>query len=79
MAAYVEIEVAGLRERQRLLAVVDTGFDGFVCLPLEVAVTLGLELSGSQWVQYADGRVVRELVFVDGFPFWVKSRKLKFT
>lgn len=63
MAAYAEIEVVGLRGQRKLLAVIDTGYDGFVCLPIEIAVTLGLELSGSQWVQYADGRVVRELVF----------------
>jgi len=63
LAAYAEVDVIGLRERQRLLALFDTGYDGFLCLPVEIAVGLGLELSGSQWVQYADGRIERELVF----------------
>lgn len=77
MAAYADIEVVGLRGRQRLAAVVDTGYDGFVCLPIEIAINLGLELSGSQWVQYADGRVARELVFRGKVVFMGEEREVE--
>lgn len=63
MAAYVGIEFVGLRRSEQLMAIVDTGFDGAVCLPISVAVTLGLELVGWEFVQYADGRIARELLF----------------
>ena len=63
MAAMVEVEVVGRRRSVRMSAVVDTGFDGALCLPVEVAVSLGLELAGYEFVQYADGRIARELVF----------------
>jgi clan AA aspartic protease len=76
LAAYAEIEVIGLRERQRLPAIVDTGYDGFLCLPVEIAVGLGLELSGSQWVQYADGRIERELVFRGRVAFLDEEREV---
>ncbi|MFA0758291.1 MAG: hypothetical protein PVTTEEND_001924 [Candidatus Fervidibacter sp.] len=61
MAAMVEVEVVGRRRSVRMS--VDTGFDGALCLPVEVAVSLGLELAGYEFVQYADGRIARELVF----------------
>jgi clan AA aspartic protease len=76
LAAYAEVEVIGLRERQRLLAVIDTGYDGFLCLPVEIAVRLGLELAGSQWVQYADGRIERELVFRGRVAFLDEEREV---
>ena len=63
MAAHVEIEVMGLRRSQQITAIVDTGFDGAICLPISFAVALGLELVGWEFVQYADGRIARELLF----------------
>ena len=41
----------------------DTGFDGAVCLPVSSAVNLGMEHVGREFVECADGRVVRELLF----------------
>jgi len=61
---------------ERLRAVVDTGFDGAVCLPVSIAVNLGLELVGREFVEYADGRVVRELLFGARCSFWGKFVKL---
>ncbi len=46
MAAYAEIEVIGARRSERIWAVVDTGFDVAVCLPVSIAVTLG----GISWL-----------------------------
>jgi clan AA aspartic protease len=42
----------------------DTGFDGFLCLPISLAVSLGLELIDVTRTELADGTVmVDDLVF----------------
>ena len=44
--------------------ILDTGFDGFLCLPIPIAVSLGLELIDVTQTELADGTVVEnELVF----------------
>ena len=43
--------------------VVDTGFDGDLCLPIQVAIQLGLNLCDTIEVELADGTKKRELVF----------------
>jgi clan AA aspartic protease len=44
--------------------ILDTGFDGFLCLPVPLAVSLGLELIDVTRTELADGTVVEdELVF----------------
>jgi len=44
--------------------ILDTGFDGFLCLPISLAVSLGLELIDVTRTELADGTVVEdELVF----------------
>jgi len=44
--------------------VLDTGFDGFLCLPIPLAVSLGLELMDVTRTELADGTIVEdELVF----------------
>jgi predicted aspartyl protease len=59
----IELLVKGKRQSGKLEAVLDTGFDGFLNLPITMAVALGLELTGLVPVEYADGRTNRELVF----------------
>jgi len=60
----VTITVYGVRGELTLDAVIDTGFDGDLCLPVPVAIELGLELYGAQRVQLADGSFRSELVFL---------------
>lgn len=44
--------------------ILDTGFDGFLCLPIPLAVSLGLELIDVTRTELADGTIVEgELVF----------------
>jgi len=44
--------------------ILDTGFDGFLCLPIPLAVSLGLELVDVTRTELADGSVLEnELVF----------------
>jgi predicted aspartyl protease len=59
----VKLAIRGTRQSGTLEAILDTGFDGFLSLPVATAVPLGLELIGIQPVEYADGRVSKELVF----------------
>lgn len=59
----VELRVIGNASQMDISFVVDTGFDGSLCLPVETAVPLGLQLKGMQEVEYADGSVKRELMF----------------
>ena len=60
---WLEISVAGARQEVSLLALVDTGFDGWVCLPTSIAIQIGLELFGLQVVELGDGSEIEELVF----------------
>lgn len=59
----VKLTVGGRKRSGDIDAVLDTGFDGYLSLPVSMAVQLGLELIGTDTVQYADGRTARELVF----------------
>lgn len=60
----VEVTISGRRGDITCPAIIDTGFDGEICLPVEVAVQLGLELAGIQSVMLADGTIKKELVFI---------------
>lgn len=59
----IKLVVRGQKQQQAIEAVVDTGFNGHLCLPLPIAVQLGLELAGYQFVELADGSVHRDLTF----------------
>lgn len=77
MKVLVEIEVVGLRASTPVEAVIDTGFDGELSLPLDIAVPLGLELAGTEWVEYADGRVERELWFWGAVSFLGETKQVR--
>ncbi|MFQ6062315.1 MAG: hypothetical protein ACE5J9_03965 [Methanosarcinales archaeon] len=59
----VELVIKGSRSEQNLYAIVDTGFDGDLCIPIYIAIVLGLELKSTMHVELADGTLKRELVF----------------
>ncbi len=40
----IELDVIGSRRIDRIPALIDTGFNGELCIPTSLAVTLGLEL-----------------------------------
>jgi len=60
----IKIIVKGRKQKGKLTCLLDSGFDGYLCLPVNIAVGLGLELISIQEVQYADGRTNQELVFL---------------
>ena len=72
-----EIEVSGTRRTTMLRAIIDTGFDGQLCVPLDVAVTLGMELIGSADVELADGSRKRELLFAGTVNFLGELREVE--
>ena len=59
----VKVEIVGYRGSVKVDAVLDTGFNGELCVPVPIAIQLGLELIGESLVTYADGRVEAELLF----------------
>lgn len=70
----IRLTVAGARQNNVLEAILDTGFDGYLSLPINVAVTLGIELVAIISVEYADGRKSQELVFSVEVDFDGKRR-----
>ncbi|MBM3239144.1 hypothetical protein FJZ31_22855 [Candidatus Poribacteria bacterium] len=60
----IQITVEGYRTKRTIDAVIDTGFDGYICLPISIAIELGLELCGYQTTELADGSLQTDLVFI---------------
>ena len=77
MTPTATIEVFGTRQAVSLSAIVDTGFDGDLCLPTRHAVQLGLELIGERLVELADGTRKKELLFAGSVRFFGKTREVK--
>lgn len=65
----IELTVKGNRKAIGIEPVVDTGFDGYLSLPVAVAIPLGLELKGRVPVELADGSMKSELTF-RGMVIW---------
>jgi len=65
----LKVPVVGSRASIAVDALVDTGFDGDLCLPTLLAIQLGLELRDVIWVELADGTLKNELVFA-GVAVW---------
>jgi predicted aspartyl protease len=50
----VPLQVIGIGGRTATVeGILDTGFDGFLCLPIPIAVTLGLELIDARSAELA--------------------------
>ncbi len=77
MTPTVSIEVIGSRQTLAVSAIVDTGFDGDLCLPIRLAVQLGLELVGEQLIELADGMQRHELVFAGSVLFLEEAREVE--
>src|SRR5713101_273387 len=77
MTPMTTVQVGGTRRTLTLEAIVDTGFDDEICVPLDVGVTLGLELIGERLVEFADGSQKRDLVFAGKARFLKRTRNLE--
>jgi len=60
---WVTIDVIGEHHTETMPVVIDTGFTGELALPLQIAVTLGLKLSGAATSCLADGSEIRQMLF----------------
>lgn len=69
-----EIRLISSRGQIKREALIDTGFDGAICLPVKLAIQLGLELISEVTVEYADGTRKDELVF-SGKMIWNKGTR----
>ncbi len=77
MTPFASIKVIGARKNIELTALVDTGFSGDVCVPVPVAVQLGLELIGEQIVELADGSRHNERQFAARVEFFGQQRDIE--
>ena len=59
----VGLVISGNRGKIDLGVIIDTGFDGEICLPVHLAVYLGLDLCDIVEVELADGSLKSEMVF----------------
>ena len=77
MTPTADLEIMGSRASMAITAIIDTGFDGYVCLPTSIAVQLGLELVSQGSVELADGTVKTELLFAGSVQFLGGTRAVQ--
>ena len=63
MTPKIPITVRGRKRSRQMEAIVDTGFDGQLCLPASVVLNMGLELVGKLTIRLADGSRRNRLLF----------------
>lgn len=59
MTPRVEITVHGRTRSVQIAAIVDTGFSGSFCIPMDVATWVGAQVAGWGQLQLADGTIKR--------------------
>lgn len=70
----IEIEVSGpVHSPRKMTAMVDTGFSGFLLLPILEAFPVGLILSGTTSIELADGSKQNKLTCLGQINFDGKS------
>jgi predicted aspartyl protease len=65
----VDIEVKGSLDSKTVSAFIATCFDGYICLPTEIAVQLGLLLCACEPFELADGIEKKRLIFLGSAKF----------
>jgi len=75
----VKINVRGIGKSGEIISLIDTGFSGYLSIPVTTAIQLGLAVIGVERVQYADGRIANELVFLVAVDIDGKERGIPAT
>jgi predicted aspartyl protease len=55
--AIIRLMVGGPNGQQEIAAVIDTGFNGFLTMPLTLLTTLGCPFNSQGYTELGDGRV----------------------
>ena len=66
----IKLKIRGSREEVTVEGILDTGFNGFLCLPIAVATSLGLELIDATESELADGTVTQDDLVFAGQAEW---------
>jgi len=66
----IEIRVIGSRANITVEGILDTGFDGYLCLPVTTAVSFGLELIKLENAELADGTILEDEPVFSGRMEW---------
>jgi clan AA aspartic protease len=66
----IELKVRGSRGEIPVEGILDTGFNGFLCLPISIAISLGLELIDATESELADGTVTQDDLVFAGQAEW---------
>jgi clan AA aspartic protease len=66
----LKITVFGNKSEVTIDGILDTGFDGFICLPIAIAVPLGLELIDVTDSELADGTIIQDELVFAGKILW---------
>ena len=69
-SCYLDVTIRGRRDKTTVEALIDTGFDGFITLPITEAEDLGLELVGRCKITLADGSVLQDEPVFDATLLW---------
>ena len=77
MTPKTEIIVGGSRRSELVKAIIDTGFDGYVCLPVDIAENLGIQLTGRTVAVLADGSEKADLLFSGWVEFLGRRRNVE--
>lgn len=75
----LKVRVMGSRTSILVDALLDTGFNGDICLPTPLAIQLGLELRDVIQVELADGTLKDELVFAGAVIWEGESKEVMIT
>lgn len=66
----IKVNLIGTKSQAMIEGILDTGFDGYLCLPLTIAVPLGLELIDAADSELADGTIVEDEPVFAGKVEW---------
>lgn len=66
----IKVNLIGTKSQAMIEGILDTGFDGYLCLPLTIAVPLGLELIDAADSELAAGTIVEDEPVFAGKVEW---------